>query len=107
MDKPLFRPRRLRGTHEIRRMVRETKISPDDLICPLFVTFEKDAKKPISSMPGQFQLSVDNLIKEAQEVQRLGIPAIILFGIPEKKDPLGSDSYDDREIGRASCRERV
>jgi porphobilinogen synthase len=79
-------------------MIRETKLSPDDLIYPLFVTFEKDAKKPIPSMPGQCQLSIENLVKEAKEAQRLGIPAIILFGIPEKKDPMGTDSYDEHGI---------
>lgn len=98
MLKPLFRPRRLRGTPEIRRMVRETRLSPDDLIYPLFVTYEKDAKKPIPSMPGQYQLSIEHLVKEAEEAKVLGIPAIILFGIPEKKDPVGSESYDENGI---------
>ncbi len=98
MLKPRIRPRRLRGTPEIRRIVRETRLSPDDLIYPLFVTYEKEARKPIPSMPGQYQLSIDNLVKEAEEAKALGIPAIILFGIPEKKDALGSDSYDPHGI---------
>ena len=98
MLKPRIRPRRLRGTPEIRRMVRETRLSLDDLIYPLFVTYEKEARKPIPSMPGQYQLSIDNLVKEAEEAKALGIPAIILFGIPEKKDALGSDSYDPHGI---------
>ncbi len=92
MFKPYFRPRRLRGTEEIRRMVRETKLSVDDFIYPLFVTYEQGVKKPITSMPGQNQLSIDHLVQEAKEVKSLGIPAIILFGIPEEKDTVGSDS---------------
>lgn len=98
MFKPGIRPRRLRGSAEIRRLVRESHLSPDDLIYPLFVTHEKEARKEIPSMPGQFQLSVEHLVEEAQTVKSLGIPGIILFGIPAKKDPTGSDSYDDRGI---------
>lgn len=104
MYKPYFRPRRLRGTQEIRRMVRETKLSVDDFIYPLFVTYEKNAKKPIPSMPGQYQLSIDNLVAETQEARKLGIPAIILFGIPETKDSVGSDSYDDNGIIQQAVR---
>lgn len=95
MFKPYFRPRRLRGSEELRRMVRETQLSVDDLIYPMFVTFEDKGKTPILSMPGQFQLSIEQLVKEAQEAKSLGIPAVLLFGIPEKKDDVGSDSYDD------------
>ncbi len=98
MKKPYYRPRRLRGSREIRRMVRETKLSVDDLIYPLFVTFEKSAKKPIPSMPGQFQLSVDLFVEEVQQAQKLGIPAVILFGIPESKDSTGSETYSDKGI---------
>ena len=79
-------------------MVRETKLSVDDLIYPLFVTFEKSTKKPIPSMPGQFQLSIDLLVEEVQQAQKLGIPAVILFGIPESKDSTGSDTYSDKGI---------
>ncbi|NIR51664.1 porphobilinogen synthase [candidate division KSB1 bacterium] len=104
MYKPYIRPRRLRGSPEIRSMVRETQLTVDDLIYPLFVTHEKQARKPIPSMPGQFQLSLDNLIEEVQDVRRLGIPAIILFGIPEKKDATGSDSYDDNGIIQQAVR---
>lgn len=104
MFKPYFRPRRLRGTPEIRRMVRETKLSVDDFIYPLFVTHEKNVRKPIPSMPGQYQLSIDTLVAEAQEARRLGIPAIILFGIPETKDSVGSDSYDDNGIIQQAVR---
>lgn len=98
MFNPIIRPRRLRGSPEIRRMVRETQLSPDDLIYPLFVTHEKDARKPIPSMLGQYQLSIDHLVKEAEEAKVLGIPAIILFGIPAEKDALGSDSYAETGV---------
>jgi len=74
-------------------MVRETSLSPDDLIYPLFVTFGKGVKNKISSMPGCFQMSVDNIVKEAQKVYSLGIPAIILFGIPKHKDAKASEAY--------------
>ncbi|MDP2689117.1 MAG: porphobilinogen synthase [Deltaproteobacteria bacterium] len=90
----LHRPRRLRSSEVLRRMVRETTLSPDDFILPLFVTYGKKVKKPIKSMPGHFQLSVDNIRKEAKEVSRLGIPSVILFGIPEHKDAEGSSAFD-------------
>jgi len=93
MQFPLYRPRRLRKNETLRRMVRETKLSVDDFIYPLFVIYGRKVKKPISSMPGVYQLSVDNAVKEAEEVFKLGIPAIILFGIPEKKDARGSGAY--------------
>ncbi|MDO8426168.1 MAG: porphobilinogen synthase [Deltaproteobacteria bacterium] len=94
MNFPFYRPRRLRKTETIRNMVRETTLTPNDLILPLFVTFGKGVKKAIKSMPGHYQLSVDNIIKEAKEVKKLGIPAVILFGIPEHKDEEGSSAFD-------------
>ncbi|MBI5455278.1 MAG: porphobilinogen synthase [Deltaproteobacteria bacterium] len=94
MNFPFYRPRRLRKTETIRNMVRETNLTPNDLILPLFVTFGKNVKKPITSMPGHSQLSVDNIVKEAKEVRGLGIPAVILFGIPEHKDEEGSTAFD-------------
>jgi porphobilinogen synthase len=90
---PDYRPRRLRQTETFRRMVRETRLSVDDLILPLFAIDGKQVRNPIPSMPGQFQLSIDNLIKVAKEAFDLGIPAIILFGIPDKKDALGTRAY--------------
>jgi len=75
-------------------MVRENSLSPDDLIYPLFVTFGKNVRKAIKSMPGCFQESVDMIVKHAKEVYALGIPGIILFGIPEHKDEIGSGAYD-------------
>jgi len=79
-------------------MVRETSISPDDFIYPLFATFGKGVKKEISSMPGCYQESVDELVKSAKEAHSLGIPSILLFGIPENKDELGTGAYDDNGI---------
>ncbi|APF19419.1 porphobilinogen synthase [Caldithrix abyssi] len=98
MFTPYYRPRRLRRNENIRRMVRETHLSVDDLIFPLFVTEGKNVKNPIHSMPGNFQWSIDLLVEEVKEVHRLGIPAIILFGIPDHKDPVGSDAMNDEGI---------
>lgn len=89
----MIRPRRLRRTPTIRRMVRETFINVDDLIYPVFVKHGKGERQPIPSMVGQYRLSVDELVKEAAEVWSLGIPALILFGLPKKKDELGSEAY--------------
>ncbi len=93
MKFPVYRARRLRRNETVRRMVRETFLRVDDLICPLFVRPGKGVKNPISSMPGQFQFSVDNLIKEAKVIHGLGIPAVLLFGIPKTKDKIGSEAY--------------
>ena len=98
MFQPMYRPRRLRANENIRRMVRETKLSPDDFIYPLFVTHGKGVKKEISSMPGNFQQSIENIVKDCEEVQGLGIPAVLLFGIPEHKDEVGSEAYSDEGI---------
>ena len=89
----MIRPRRLRRTPTIRRMVRETYIRVDDLIYPLFVKHGKGEKEPIPSMVGHYRLSVDELVKETAEVLSLGIPGVILFGWPKKKDELGSEAY--------------
>jgi porphobilinogen synthase len=95
---PLHRPRRLRKSDPIRRMVRETILTTDDFIYPLFVTYGKGVKKPISSMPGCFQESVDEVVKTAEGVYSLNIPAVILFGIPEVKDEVGSGAYDPHGV---------
>jgi porphobilinogen synthase len=89
----MIRPRRLRRTPAIRRMVRETCIKVDDLIYPIFVKHGKGEREPIPSLVGQYRVSVDELIKEAEEVWSLGVPAMIIFGLPEKKDNLGSEAY--------------
>ncbi len=95
---PIQRLRRLRQQDAFRRMVRETVLSPADFIYPLFVVEGQNRREEIGSMPGQFRLSVDLLVKEAAEVKSLGIPAIILFGIPAKKDDRGSSGYDPNGI---------
>lgn len=93
MQFPQYRPRRLRRNQKFRDLVRETHLELDDLIQPLFVCPGRGIKKPISSMPGNYQLSVDSLIEEVKEIRDLGIKAIILFGIPEKKDEKASEAY--------------
>jgi porphobilinogen synthase len=95
MEFPRYRPRRLRRNERLRSLVRETALSPDHLIYPLFVGPGKDSARPVASMPGVAQLSVDRAVKECEEVNSLGIPAVILFGIPERKDSVGSEAYID------------
>ena len=90
---PDYRPRRLRQNDSFRRMIRETTLSADDLILPVFAISGNNIKNPIPSMPGHFQLSIDNLIKTSQKAFELGIPAIMLFGIPDKKDSLATRAY--------------
>jgi porphobilinogen synthase len=110
MKFPQYRPRRLRKDDIFRRMIRETHLRPDDLILPLFVRPGKREKQAISSMPGHSQLSIDLLIKEVQEAKSLGILGVILFGIPEKKDEMGSEAYaEDGIVQRAirAIKERV
>lgn len=93
---PINRMRRLRNNETLRSMVRETNLSAKDLIYPLFVTFGRDKKIPIQSMPGIFQMSVDQLKSEMDEVKSLGIPAVLLFGIPEHKDSMATSAYDEK-----------
>lgn len=95
---PSYRPRRLRRNENIRRMVRETHLRIDDLIYPMFSAFGEKIKKEIPSMPGIYQQSIEHIVAEAQEVYALGIPAVILFGIPETKDAVGSDAYCETGI---------
>ncbi len=95
---PDYRPRRMRQSDGLRRMIRETRLTVDDLILPLFVIDGKNVRSPIPSMPGHFQLSVDNFVKSAREAYELGIPAIIIFGIPGQKDALGTGAYADSGI---------
>jgi porphobilinogen synthase len=102
---PENRPRRLRRNETLRRMVRETKLSADDFIYPLFAVPGSGVRDPVSSMPGVFQLSVEQLVQEAEEVKALGIPAILLFGIPEKKDEMGSGAYGEDGIVQRAVRE--
>ncbi len=94
---PNKRPRRLRVSEAIRSMVRETHLRPEDIISPMFVINGTDAVEPINSMPGVFRFSVDKAIVEAGKVYELGIPAVLLFGIPDHKDALGSSACDEKE----------
>jgi porphobilinogen synthase len=90
---PTLRPRRLRLSANLRRMIRETTLSPDDFIYPLFIRYGKNEERPIASMPGQKQMTVDKVAAEAKEIANLGIPAVVLFGIPEEKDWCGTDNF--------------
>lgn len=94
----IIRPRRLRRTSAIREMVRETSLSVKDFIAPLFVKHGQGIKDPISTMPGQYQFSVDTIVKEAEELWGVGIPSVILFGLPDKKDAEGSRSWAEDGI---------
>ena len=102
---PDYRPRRLRKNERLRSMIRETTLSIDDFIYPLFVTHGKGVKKPIQAMPGIFQLSPDILTGEIKEINNLGIPAVLLFGIPNKKDERGSEAYSKEGIIQRAIRE--
>ena len=101
---PEYRPRRLRTGENFRRMVRETRLSVDQLILPLFVCPGSKVDRPVQSMPGVSQLSVDLLVEKARAVRDLGIPAVLLFGIPETKDSAGSEAYGDEGIVQRALR---
>ena len=101
---PTVRHRRLRYNPLVRDMVRETVLTKNDLIYPLFVVPGTKIKNPVKSMPGIFQYSIDELVKECKEVRDLGIPAVILFGIPDHKDEVGSGAYDANGIIQQSIR---
>ncbi len=96
--------RRLRRTDALRRMVRETRLSPDNFIQPLFAVPGKDVKKPVGSMPGVFQESVDQLVVSAKRAWDVGVPAVILFGIPPEKDAIGAGSWRDDGIVQQASR---
>lgn len=98
MPYPIHRPRRLRKSEVIRKLVRENHLDPDQLIYPLFVTHGKDVRSQIASMPGHYRFSVDRILSEIKEAVSLGVTSIILFGIPEKKDDLGSEAYNPKGI---------
>ncbi len=104
MAAPPFRARRLRGKELFRSMIKETELSVKDLIYPMFSAFGTNIKKEVSSMPGIFQQSIEHIVEEAKEVQQLGIPAVILFGIPETKDAVGSDAYAEHGIIQETIR---
>ena len=104
MSFPFDRPRRLRATPAIRRMVRETKLTPDDLIYPLFVVEGQGVKEPIDSLAGQFHLSPDMAAKEAEVAWKAGVPAVILFGLPNHKDPQGSGAWAEDGVVQKGVR---
>jgi porphobilinogen synthase len=101
---PDTRPRRLRRTSSLRRLVRETTLSPDNFIFPLFVCPGTGVRREISSLPGQFHFSVDALAREAEEIAKLGIPGVILFGLPEKKDEVGSEAWHQEGVVQKAIR---
>src|SRR5512146_1629623 len=104
MTFPVSRPRRLRRTDVLRNFVRETRLTPEGFIYPLFVCPGEGVRKAIGSMPGVFNLSVDEVVKEAREVKSLGIPAVILFGLPEKKDEVATGAWAEDGIVQQATR---
>jgi len=105
MSFPAERPRRLRSSEGLRRLVRETALSTDDLVMPLFVETGSAKSEPIPSMPGQFRFSADTVAAECAELYELGIPAVILFGIPERKDAEGSEAWREDGVVQTAIRE--
>jgi porphobilinogen synthase len=104
MNLPIYRPRRLRRNEKLRELIRETSLEPRSFIYPLFIGPGRDKALPVASMPGVYQLSVDRAVGECSEVRALGIPAVILFGLPEHKDALGSEAYADSGIVQQAIR---
>ncbi len=104
MNFPDYRPRRMRRSEGLRRMVRETRLSVDDFVYPLFVVPGSGVEKPIGAMPGQFNFSVDKATDAAARAADLGIPAVILFGIPEHKDAVGSEAWKDSGVVQKAIR---
>jgi porphobilinogen synthase len=104
MSFPENRPRRLRRSESLRRMVRETTLSPDNFMYPLFVVPGKGVRREIESLPEQFYLSVDELPREAETIARLGIPSVLLFGLPQKKDEVGSESWHPEGVVQRAIR---
>jgi len=104
MEFPDYRPRRLRKNENFRRMIRETRLSVDNLIMPLLIVPGSRITKPVTSMPGVAQLSIDRAVDECKAIRDLGIPAVILFGIPENKDNAGSGAYSDTGIIQQALR---
>ncbi|HEX9786905.1 MAG TPA: porphobilinogen synthase [Candidatus Binatia bacterium] len=104
MNFPTYRPRRLRRSDKLRNLIRETTLEPRNFIFPLFVGPGKDKAQPVSSMPGVAQLTVDRAVRECQEVDALGISAVILFGIPQRKDAAGTEAYEDAGVVQQAIR---
>jgi porphobilinogen synthase len=104
MNHPLYRPRRLRESPLLRRMVRETRLGVENLILPLFAVHGRGVRDPVASMPGVSRLSLDELLKEAKDAASMGIPAVLLFGVPQSKDPRGSEAYAEDGIVQQAAR---
>ncbi len=104
MNYPDYRPRRMRRTEGLRRMIRETRLAVDDFVYPLFVVPGAGIEKPIGSLPGQFNYSIDKAVEAASRAADLGIPGVLLFGIPERKDPVGSEAWKDHGIVQKAIR---
>jgi porphobilinogen synthase len=104
MPFPIHRKRRLRASESLRRLVRETHLEPSQLVLPLFVRPGENLRTPIGSMPGNFQLSIDELVKECESARSLGLGGVILFGIPDHKDELASESYAEDGITQRAVR---
>jgi porphobilinogen synthase len=104
MPFPLYRPRRLRESPLLRSMVRETALRVDDFVYPLFAVHGRGVREPIGSMPGQCRLSIDELLKECKDAASMGIPAVLLFGLPRDKDPRGTEAYADDGIIQQAVR---
>lgn len=104
MDKPYYRPRRLRTNEMIRSMVRETRLSPLNLVFPLFVCPGEQVKREITSMPGNYNMSIDQIVDECRTIRSLGIPSVLLFGLPSSKDEVGSGAYADDGIVQQAMR---
>jgi porphobilinogen synthase len=104
VDKPYYRPRRLRINETIRSMVRETRLSPSNLVFPLFVCPGGQVRKEITAMPGNYHMSIDQIVEECRKVKALGIPAVLLFGLPPSKDEAGSGAYADDGIVQQAVR---
>ena len=104
MPFPRTRLRRLRRTPSLRGLVRETRVEPADLVLPLFVTHAPGAREPIESMPGVHRHSIDGAVAEAREAQELGVPGVVLFGIPSEKDEEGSGAWDDEGVVQLATR---
>ena len=104
MPHPMFRPRRLRDKRLLRTLVRETALAVDDLVYPLFVVHGRGVREPIGPMPGQHRFSLDELVKECKDAAGMGIPAVLLFGLPADKDPRGSEAYAEDGIVQQAVR---
>jgi len=104
MAQAMFRPRRLREKGLLRKLVRETRLSADNLVYPVFTVHGRGVREPIGSMPGQYRLSIDELLKEAKDAASMGIPGLLVFGLPEDKDARGSEAYAEDGIVQQAVR---